>query len=191
MLSVMAQPAQYSQFKDKTADQHYVERAARGDHRAYEQLYRLHNAHIYALCLRMTANTAAAEDATQDTFIQGWRKLASFRGDSAFSSWLHRIAVNIVLSAMRKNKREAAGLALAAAVEHETTSEPEHALGDVERAIATLPERARQVFVLVGVCGYRHDEAADFLGVAVGTCKAHMHRARQLLCDQLDGDDNE
>lgn len=162
-----------------------VERAARGDSRAYERLYRAHVAHIYALCLRMTANRAEAEDATQDAFVQAWRKLDSFRGDSRFSSWLHRIAVNVVLGRMRSQRRESDRLKLVD-TETPTVAEPEHALGDLERAIAGLPERARQVFVLAGIYGYTHQQVADTLDVAVGTCKAHLHRARQMLAEQLE-----
>ena len=161
-----------------------VERAAAGDRRAYEHLYRLHCGQIYALCLRMTANAAEAEDATQDAFIQAWQKLGSFRGDSAFSTWLHRIAVNVVLTRMRKAKRESERLRL---VEDQAPPplEPAHEMPDLERAIAQLPERARQVFVLAGVYGYTHEQVAETLDVAVGTCKAHLHRARQLLAAQL------
>ncbi|MEM7612609.1 MAG: RNA polymerase sigma factor [Pseudomonadota bacterium] len=165
----------------------YVARAAAGDRRAYEQLYRQHCGHIYALCLRMTANTAEAEDATQDAFIQAWRKLDSFRGDSAFSSWLHRIAVNVVLASMRRRKRDAERLQQAFDANETPAAEQLHDLSDLERAIASLPERARQVFVLAGVYGYTHEQVADTLDVAVGTCKAHLHRARQMLAQQLDG----
>lgn len=162
-----------------------VARAARGDARAYERLYRAHVSHIYALCLRMTANRAEAEDATQDAFVQAWRKLDGFRGDSRFSSWLHRIAVNVVLGRMRSSRREAERMRLVD-TEMPTTTAPEHDMGDLERAIAGLPERARQVFVLAGVYGYTHEQVADALDVAVGTCKAHLHRARQLLAEQLE-----
>ncbi|MEO0576135.1 MAG: RNA polymerase sigma factor [Pseudomonadota bacterium] len=163
----------------------YVSRASAGDARAYEHLYRAHCGQIYALCLRMTANTAEAEDATQDAFIQAWNKLSTFRGDSAFSSWLHRIAVNVVLTHMRKRKREVQQLALVV-TDAPSTTEPTHAMPDLERAIAALPERARQVFVLAGVYGYTHEQVADTLDVAVGTCKAHLHRARQMLKEHLD-----
>ena len=103
--------------------------AARGDTRAYERLYRAHVSHIYALCLRMTANRAEAEDATQDAFVQAWRKLDSFRGDSRFSSWLHRIAVNVVLGRMRSSRREAERMRLVD-TEMPTTTAPEHDIGD-------------------------------------------------------------
>lgn len=161
-----------------------VARAADGDRRAYEHLYHRHCGHIYALCLRMTANVAEAEDATQDAFIQAWSKLSSFRGDSAFSSWLHRIAVNVVLTRMRRNKRETERLKLVAPGD-DMVSEDGHNMPDLERAIAGLPERARQVFVLAGVYGYTHEQVAETLDVAVGTCKAHLHRARQLLAAEL------
>ncbi|MEL7310010.1 MAG: sigma-70 family RNA polymerase sigma factor [Pseudomonadota bacterium] len=161
-----------------------VARAAAGDRPAYEQLYNRHCGQIYALCLRMTANPAEAEDATQDAFIQAWSKLNLFRGDSAFSSWLHRIAVNVVLTRMRKNKREAERLRLVTP-DDDNVSVDDHDMPDLERAIAGLPDRARQVFVLAGVYGYTHEQVAETLDVAVGTCKAHLHRARQLLAAQL------
>lgn len=159
--------------------------AAGGDTRAYERLYRTHVPHIYALCLRMTANRAEAEDATQDAFVQAWRKLDSFRGDSRFSSWLHRIAVNVVLGRMRSRKRELERMRLVDP-ETQTPTPAEHDMSDLERAIAGLPERARQVFVLAGVYGYTHEQVAEALDVAVGTCKAHLHRARQMLAEQLE-----
>ena len=161
-----------------------VARAAAGDRPAYEQLYRRHCGQIYALCLRMTANPAEAEDATQDAFIQAWSKLESFRGDSAFSSWLHRIAVNVVLTKIRKSKREAERLRLVTP-DDDNVSVDSHDMPDLERAIAQLPDRARQEFVLAGVYGYTHEQVAATLDVAVGTCKAHLHRARQLLAAQL------
>ncbi|MEO1580197.1 MAG: sigma-70 family RNA polymerase sigma factor [Pseudomonadota bacterium] len=161
-----------------------VARAAAGDRKAYEVLYHRHCGQIYALCLRMTANSAEAEDATQDAFIQAWRKLEAFRGDSAFSSWLHRIAVNVVLTRMRKSKRESEKLKLVTNEDEGVTTD-QHDMPDLERAIAELPERARQVFVLAGVYGYTHEQVAETLDVAVGTCKAHLHRARQLLAAQL------
>ncbi|MEM7765568.1 MAG: RNA polymerase sigma factor [Pseudomonadota bacterium] len=159
--------------------------ATAGNTQAYERLYRRYNGQIYALCLRMTANQQAAEDATQDAFIQAWRKLSSFRGDAAFSSWLHRIAVNVVLTAIRKNKRELEGLKELPAEDAAVTQQQEH-LPDIEQAIAGLPARARHVFVLVGVYGYTHEQAAETMDIAVGTCKAHLHRARQMLATQLD-----
>ena len=176
----------------ETSDEDYVKRAARGDRGAFESLYRRHSGRIYALCLRMTANRALAEDATQDAFIQAWRKLSGFRGDAAFTSWLHRIAVNVVLSLQRKQSREQAGLAAAA---DETliaqAEEPRRDGEELEAAIAELPTRARHGFVLVGVCGYSHEEAGDALGIAAGTCKAQLHRARQLLAVRLKGEHDE
>lgn len=171
------------------SDEDDVARAANGDRAAFERLYRRHNGRIYALCLRMTANRALAEDSTQDAFIQAWRKLSEFRGDAAFSSWLHRIAVNVVLTHQRRQSREQAGLAAAAGdamLEH--AEEPRRDTEALEAAIAGLPTRARHVFVLVGVCGYTHEEAGDALGIAAGTCKAQLHRARQLLADRLEGE---
>lgn len=167
-----------------------IREAQAGSTRAYERLYRAHVGQVYALCLRMTANAARAEDATQDAFIQAWRKLDRFRGESAFSSWLHRIAVNAVLMQMRQHKREAAGLQ--AVRDQMAVDEDAHSpvsaqsAPDLEKAIAALPERARQVFVLAGVYGYTHEQVAETLDVAVGTCKAHLHRARSLLKEYLE-----
>ncbi|MFK8052645.1 MAG: RNA polymerase sigma factor [Woeseiaceae bacterium] len=187
MLLNMSQPAVNQSFAVESSED-FVARACNGDHAAYEQLYRAYNGQIYALCLRMTANRAEAEDATQDAFIQAWGKLSSFRGDAAFSSWLHRIAVNVVLSHMRKRKRELIGLQEMPPTD--ATTQPEgQDLPDLENAIAGLPARARHVFVLVGVYGYTHEQAARSMDIAVGTCKAHLHRARQMLSDQLERND--
>lgn len=172
---------------DAAADEAaWIRQAQRADAAAFEKLYRLHVDTIYGLCLRMTGNVSEAEDCTQETFIQAWNKLAKFRGDSAFSTWLHRIAVNSVLGRMRKSKRErdrvdaAAELAAPAMV---TGDDGE--LRDLAGAIERLPEGARHVFVLHAVYGYSHDEAGDMLGIATGTSKAQLHRARKLLKDEL------
>lgn len=184
MLLSMSKRASVAEFRPSQPDD-LVARARAGNQAAYEQLYRQHCGHIYALCLRMTANRAEAEDATQDAFIQAWRKLSSFRGDSAFSSWLHRIAVNVVLSTLRQRKREAERLK-GLVTDEPTLTQAAHELPDLERAIGDLPERARHVFVLVGVYGYSHEQVAETMDIAIGTCKAHLHRARQLLAEQLE-----
>lgn len=186
MLLGMSQTAANENIAANDSDD-FVTRATAGDQTAYEQLYREYSGQIYALCLRMTANKAAAEDATQDAFIQAWNKLDSFRGDSAFSSWLHRIAVNVVLTQLRKNKRELERLQGMPTGET-ATADTGHQLPDIEKAIAALPTRARHVFVLVGVYGYTHEQAAGSMDIAVGTCKAHLHRARQMLAEQLEQD---
>ena len=165
----------------------WIRRAQKADTRAFEALYRMHIDRVYGLCLRMTGNKSEAEDCAQEAFIQAWKKLAKFRGDSAFGTWLHRIAVNAVLGRMRKSKREQDRIQAA----HELGSAPaassDHGeLRDLAEAVDRLPEGARHVFVLSGVYGYSHEEASDMLGIAVGTSKAQLHRARRLLAQQLE-----
>ncbi len=164
-----------------------VRRAKRSDARAFESLYRLHVDKVYGLCLRMTGNVSEAEDCTQEAFIKAWNQLAKFRGDSAFSTWLHRIAVNAVLGRMRKHKREQDRIQVVADTRPaRVTTGDTGELRDLADAIGKLPEGARHVFVLHGVYGYSHDEAATMLGIATGTSKAQMHRARRLLAQQLE-----
>ena len=165
----------------------WIRQAQRSDEHAFEALYRLHIDKVYGLCLRMTGNVSEAEDCTQEAFIQAWNKLNKFRGDSAFATWLHRIAVNTVLGRMRKSKREQDRIQTVAdtrpaPLETGDTGE----LRDLTAAIDRLPEGARHVFVLNAVYGYTHDEAAEMLGIATGTSKAQLHRARRLLAQQLE-----
>ena len=146
----------------------WVRRAQRADARAFEALYRLHVDKVYGLCLRMTGNVSEAEDCTQEAFIQAWNKLAKFRGDSAFSTWLHRIAVNAVLGRMRKNKREQDRIQVVADTRPaRSTTADTGELRDLAMAVDRLPEGARHVFVLHGVYGYSHDEAAAMLGLSL------------------------
>ena len=159
--------------------------AAAGDAAAFERLYRQFSPRVYGLCLRLTGQREAAEDCTQESFVAAWRALARFERRSRFSTWLHQIAVNCVLS-RRKGLRvvfEVAEPALG------LPDRPDPAAGspplDVERAIAALPEGARHVLVLVGIYGYSHAEAAGVLNIAEGTCKAQLHRARSLLTAAL------
>ncbi len=164
----------------------WIRQAQQSDPRAFEALYRLHVDKIYGLCLRMTGNVSEAEDCTQEAFIQAWNKLEKFRGDSAFATWLHRIAVNIVLGRIRKSKREQDRIQSIT----DTSSAPlvtgdTGELRDLSEAVDRLPSGARHVFVLHAVYGYSHDEAADMLGIAAGTSKAQLHRARRLLSQQL------
>ena len=164
----------------------WIGRARRSDARAFELLYRLHVDKVYGLCLRMTGNVSEAEDCTQDAFIQAWNKLAKFRGDSAFATWLHRIAVNTVLGRIRSSKREQDRIQVVA----ETSPAPlvtddDGELRDLSEAVDRLPAGARHVFVLHAVYGYSHEEAGSMLGIAAGTSKAQLHRARRLLAQQL------
>lgn len=175
--------------EQKVDEQSLVKRAKNGDSRAFEALYRRSVDKIYALCIRMTGNASEAEDCVQEAFIQAWKQLARFRGDSAFATWMHRIAVNAVLGRMRKSKREQNRLELVAdSVDTAPLPGDDGSLRDLSRAIEKLPEGARHVFVLHAVYGYSHDEAADMLGIASGTSKAQVHRARRLLVQQLERD---
>ena len=163
-----------------------IARAQKGDARAFEALYRLNIDKVYGLCLRMTGNVGEAEDCAQEAFIQAWNKLDKFRGDSAFGTWIHRIAVNAVLGRIRKSQREQDRMQVVA----DTTSSPASMgdsgeLRDLSDAIDRLPEGARHVFVLSAVYGYSHEESSKMLGIAVGTSKAQLHRARRLLAQQL------
>jgi RNA polymerase sigma-70 factor (ECF subfamily) len=163
-----------------------IRQAQQADAGAFERLYRLHVDRVYGLCLRMTGNVSEAEDCTQEAFIQAWTKLGKFRGDSTFATWLHRIAVNSVLGRIRKSKRERDRIQVvadAAPSPLETGDDGE--LRDLSEAVQRLPHGARHVFVLHAVYGYSHDETGDMLGIASGTSKAQLHRARRLLADQL------
>ncbi|GJG87367.1 RNA polymerase sigma factor [Gemmatimonadetes bacterium T265] len=164
-------------------------RAAAGDRRAFERLYRDHVDRVFTLCARMTADRALAEELTQDVFVRAWEKLALFRGESSFATWLHRLAVNVVL-----NQREADGRRRRHFAPDddgdagERTPTRAAAPGDrmdLERAIATLPPGARRVFVLHDVEGYKHEEIGTLLGITAGGSKAQLHRARLLLREAL------
>ena len=164
----------------------WIRRAQQSDSRAFERLYRMHIDKVYGLCLRMTGNVAEAEDCAQDAFIQAWNKLSKFRGDSAFATWLHRIAVNAVLGRMRKSKREQDRIQVASEISPAPASIGDSSnLRDLSDAVDRLPEGARHVFVLSGIYGYSHEESSNMLGIAVGTSKAQLHRARRLLSQQL------
>jgi RNA polymerase sigma factor (sigma-70 family) len=161
-----------------------VKRAARGDVSAFEDLYRKNASRIYLLCLRMCADPALAEEMAQEAFLRAWQKLGSFRGDSAFSTWLHRVTVNVVVGSRRSTARKEWGVTSVGDEHLEDHPSPRSSPGqtvDLERSIASLPEGARTVFVLHDVEGYRHREIAGLTGLAVGTSKAQLHRARKLL----------
>jgi RNA polymerase sigma-70 factor (ECF subfamily) len=164
----------------------WVERAQQADTAAFESLYRLHVDRVYGLCLRMTGNPSEAEDCTQEAFIQAWNKLSKFRGDSAFGTWMHRIAVNSVLGRMRKARREQDRIEAVTDISPapETVGDSGN-FEDLQNAVDDLPEGARHVFVLHAVYGYSHDETGDMLGIAAGTSKAQLHRAKRLLAQQL------
>jgi RNA polymerase sigma-70 factor (ECF subfamily) len=165
-----------------------IRRAQQGDADAFEAVYHEHAGRIYALCLRMSGDAQAAKELVQDVFVRAWEKLETFRGESAFSSWLHRLAVNVVLMDRRSRARRAED----SLDEGEETApmpaaparSPELKM-DLEQAIAALPRMARQVLVLFDVEGYSHAEVGKMLGIAEGTSKAHLFRARGLLKETL------
>lgn len=167
-------------------EQDWVERAQQADTTAFESLYRLHVDRVYGLCLRMTGNPSEAEDCTQEAFIQAWNKLSKFRGDSAFSTWMHRIAVNSVLGRMRKARRELDKMQAVTDISPvpETVGDSGN-FEDLQNAVDDLPDGARHVFVLHAVYGYSHDETGEMLGIAAGTSKAQLHRAKRLLASNL------
>ncbi|MDE2251001.1 MAG: RNA polymerase sigma factor [Gammaproteobacteria bacterium] len=153
----------------------------------FEAIYRAHVDQVYGLCLRMTGQPALAEDCTQECFIAAWRALPGFEGRSRMSTWLHRIAVNTVLTLRRRRPGDAlrdAGELDERALQLPGSAEAAGTL-DVESALTRLPQGARDVLVLVGVYGHSHQEAAAMLGIATGTSKAQLHRARRLMAQQL------
>jgi RNA polymerase sigma-70 factor (ECF subfamily) len=181
--------------RETALERSLVTAAADGSSAAFEQLYRRHAARVHALCLRMTGNVATAEDCTQEAFVQAWRSLPRFETRSAFGTWLHRIAVNTVLQQVRRRHEtlgsgDSAEREVAEVLADPQASDPARRR-DLEAAIASLPAGARHVLVLVGVYGHSHEEASQWLGIAVGTCKAQLHRARALLRAKLDEDGDE
>ena len=168
-------------------DMALIERARRGDSRAFERLYREHVGRVHGLCLRMTRNPDLAADCVQDAFIKAWKALPKFEERASFSTWVHRIAVNTVLEKRRGPTK--AEVLVEDPTEYEETPltfdtpvEEE----ELEAAIESLPQGARDVLLLCGVYGHEHSEAAGMLGIAVGTCKAQLHRARSLLRERLE-----
>jgi RNA polymerase sigma-70 factor (ECF subfamily) len=170
--------------------------AQAGDHQAFSHLYSLHKRRIYSLCLRMVGNIAEAEDLTQEAFLQLHRKIASFRGDSAFSTWLHRLAVNVVLMHLRK--RGLSLISLDEAMEPEADDRPGRSFGARDlalagaidrlalgRAIDDLPTGYRLIFVLHDVEGFEHNEIALMLDCSIGNSKSQLHKARLKLRDAL------
>ncbi len=171
-------------------DQALARRAAAGDLPAFERLYRRHAGRVHGAIARLVGHHGArAEDLTQDTFVRAWQALPGYRFESAFTTWLHRLAVNTALMDLRARKaRPQADAGEDALDEVGTPDSAGHAtaLGlDLERAVASLPPRARAVLVLYDVEGWKHEEIADALGMAVGSSKAQLHRARGLLRQRL------
>lgn len=177
-------------------DAEVLARAQAGDHHAFAQLYALHKRRIYSLCLRMVGNVAEAEDLTQEAFLQLHRKIATFRGDSAFSTWLHRLAINVVLMQLRKK-----GLSLISldeAMEPPVEERPGRSFGEqdltlsgaidrmaLQKAIDELPSGYRLIFVLHDIEGYEHNEIAAMLECSIGNSKSQLHKARLKLRSAL------
>lgn len=166
-----------------------VRRAQEGEEAAFEALYRAHAGRVFALCLRLSGDRIRAGELVQDVFVHCWERLGTFRGESAFGSWLYRLAVNLVWMMQRsERRREARVLPVEDPEPLERPGDgPVPASGvDLERAIADLPDGAREVFVLYDIEGYRHEEIARMTGIAVGTSKAQLFRARRLLRERLE-----
>lgn len=179
----------------KLTEAEAIERAKQGDAEAFEFLYNLHKRRVYSLCLRMTTNTAEAEDLTQEAFLQLFRKIGTFRGESAFSTWLHRMAVNVVLMRLRKKGLPIVPLEDTIETEEET---PKKELGaedislagsidrlQLQRSIDALPPGYRSIFVLHDIEGYEHNEIADMVGCSIGNSKSQLHKARMKLRELL------
>jgi RNA polymerase sigma-70 factor (ECF subfamily) len=180
---------------ENDGDHALVRAAGLGDTQAFEQLYRRHARRVHAVVWRLAGGQAArAEDLVQESFIRAWQALPAFRFESAFSTWLHRLAVNTALMEIRGRAcgedRETDDSALEHVGTHDTAGQRMREQIDLERAVATLPERARAVLVLHDIEGWKHEEIAAELGMAVGSSKAQLHRARNLLRTRL-GDGHE
>lgn len=169
----------------------WVAAAAAGDRKAFERLYRRHAGRVFAVCLRLAGDRGRAEECAQDAFVQAWQRLSQFRGDSAFGTWLHRIAVNATLSAGRAHgvrQRHIASSDDPALHDRPARASMPGVRLDLEAAILALPDAARRVFVLHDVEGHKHHEIATLLGIAPGTSKAHLHHARRMLREALTHD---
>ena len=173
-----------------------IERAKRGDAQAFQDLYDKHKRRVYSLCLRMTANTAEAEDLTQEAFLQLYRKIGTFRGESAFSTWLHRLSVNVVLMHLRKKSLPAVSLEETTQGGEDDTPKKDFGAEDLalagsidrlqlQRAVDDLPPGYRMIFVLHDVEGYEHNEIASIVGCSIGNSKSQLHKARMKLRDLL------
>lgn len=172
----------------RAEERRLVSRAQGGDMAAFEELYRRNVGRVYALCMRLAGDPSLAEELAQDVFVRAWERLGTFRGESAFSSWLHPLTVNVALSERRARRRRVARVMttddLTPFEKPTRTTGPEAGM-DLEKALAALPPGARSVFVLHDVEGYRHQEIAEMTGVAEGTSKAQLHRARRMMREAL------
>ena len=163
-----------------------------GDQSAFEALYNMHKRRVYSLCLRMVSNVAEAEDLTQEAFMQLFRKISTFRGESAFSTWLHRLAVNVVLMHLRKKGLDEVSLDQEPDEDSQDSPKKEYGGEDLnligtvdrvtlEKAMGDLPPGYRTIFVLHDVEGYEHNEIADLIGCSIGNSKSQLHKARLKL----------
>jgi len=173
-----------------------IEKAKQGDAQAFQSLYDRHKRRVYSLCLRMTANTAEAEDLTQEAFLQLYRKIATFRGESAFSTWLHRLSVNVVLMHLRRKSLPVVSLEESVQPGEDDTPKKDFGAEDValagsidrlqlQKAVESLPPGYRTIFVLHDVEGYEHNEIAGIVGCSIGNSKSQLHKARMKLRDLL------
>jgi RNA polymerase sigma-70 factor (ECF subfamily) len=179
----------------KITEAEAIERAKQGDEAAFEVLYSLHKRRVYSLCLRMVSNPAQAEDLAQEAFLQLFRKVGTFRGESAFSTWLHRMTVNVVLMHLRKKSLPAVSLEETIETDDETQKKEPGAedvklTGSIDRlqlqrAIERLPPGYRTIFVLHDVEGFEHNEIAQMVGCSIGNSKSQLHKARLKLRDYL------
>ncbi len=166
-----------------------VRRAQQGDVDAFEQIYRAHSPAIYALCRRMVGDERESRDLVQDVFVRTWQRLPTFRGQSALATWIHRLAVNVVLEQLRSVKRETLRFlddADSDALPSRSSERQLDAAMDLDRALVQLPAGARSVFVLHDIHGYSHEEIAQMTGIAPGTSRAQLWRARRALMRLLD-----
>lgn len=185
MTSWTADPATHDE------DSALVERTRSGDRAAFEQLYRRHRDRIYGLLWRLAGGDyALAEDLLQEAFVRAWQKIDSFRGESRFGTWLHRLSANVALTDRRLRLRQVSReVALEGGAERIVSGEADVRAAeqmDLEHAIAGLPERARAVLVLFDIEGYSHAEISDMTGMAIGSSKAQLHRARKLVREDLE-----
>jgi len=179
-----------------SAEAELIEKAKLGDAQAFQALYDKHKRRVYSLCLRMTSNTAEAEDLTQEAFLQLYRKIGTFRGESAFSTWLHRLSVNVVLMHLRRKSLPVVSLEETTQPGEDDTPKKDFGAEDMalagsidrlqlQKAVDDLPPGYRTIFVLHDVEGYEHNEIADIVGCSIGNSKSQLHKARMKLRDLL------
>jgi len=165
--------------------------AAAGDRKAFERLYRAHVTRVFSLCTRMCGSKVKGEELTQDVFVRAWEKLPQFRGDAQFSTWIHRVAVNIVLTERKNEARNRRRIVEDEPERGETPLQKASVTPgygdrmDITAAMETLPPGAKQIFILHDIEGYKHEEIADMCGITAGGSKAQLHRARLLLREAL------